>query len=127
MSNGLMISIFSDDDDYDIPPYPTLYYSAAQPSTPPLPKNAHQKSLSAFFTKKKGRKRLFHKPNAVQTRSGNGNGGEDNGKGREVGKKKTNELTIYTRKVLQKEGTGEWEASAEKKAEHRHHFLCSEG
>ena len=60
MSDGSVISILSDDDDNDFPPYPPLEYSVAQPSPPPFLKNAHQKSLSAFFTKKKGRKRLFH-------------------------------------------------------------------
>ena len=85
MSDGSVISISSYDDDDEINPSPPLEYSVAKHSPHLFPKNAHWKSLSEFFTKKKGRKRIFHKPNIVQNRRGNGNGGKDNGKGREVG------------------------------------------
>ena len=49
---------------------------------------------------------IFHKPNAVQTRSRNGNDSKYNGKGREVGRKKTNELVLYTWKMGQRGGGG---------------------
>ena len=99
MSDGPVISILSDD---EITPPLTLEYIVAQPYSSPLLKNSHEKSLSAFFTQKKGCKRLFHKPNSVQTRSGNVNGGEDNGKG--GGRKKNNYLFIYSIKVGHKGG-----------------------
>ena len=102
MNDGSLISISSDNDEYDINPSPPLEYSFIQPSPTPFPNNAHKKSLASFFTNKKGRKRIFHKPNEVQTRSGNGNGRKDNGKGREVGRKKTNEIVVYACKVGQK-------------------------
>ena len=90
MINRLVVSFSSDDDKDDIPPSHPFDYSVAQPSPPPFPNNAHKKSLSDFFTNKKGCKRIFQKPNVVQNRSGNGYNGKDNGKGRKVGRKKMN-------------------------------------
>ena len=112
MNDGSLISISSDNDEYDINPSPPLEYSFIQPSPTPFPNNAHKKSLASFFTNKKGRKRIFHKPNEVQTRSGNGNGRKDNGKGREVGRKKKNEIVFYARKLGHKWGAVKCEASA---------------
>ena len=82
MSDGSVISILSDDDNNNIPTSPPLEYSVDQTFPPPFPNNTHQKSLFNFFTKKKGRNRLFHKPNEVLTRSENGNDGEENSKGK---------------------------------------------
>ena len=68
MSDRSVVSISPDNDDNDdayIPTYPPLENIVYQPSPPPFTKNANQKSLSSFFTKKKGRKRLFQNPNAV--------------------------------------------------------------
>ena len=90
MSDRLLISILSDDDNYDIPLSSPLERSVAQPSSPTFPKNTHKNSLSEFFTKKTGFKWLSHKPNVVQTRSGNGYGIKYNSKESEVGKKITN-------------------------------------
>ena len=87
MSNGLIISISSnyDDDENDkddsIPPSCIPQGNNVVPYMSPFPKNTQQKNISIFLKNNKGRKRIFHKPNAALTRRGNEIGkGIDNGK-----------------------------------------------